>query len=139
VDASFFGTYNATSQAWDDIMYNAPMYQVVWAAGNDRDSYGVLNPTKNGSDLLASASVSKNVFVVGAVTQVNNYTGPSSVQMSDFSNWGPTNDTRIKPDIVAKGIGVVSTSSSGDSDYAPAQGTSMAAPAVSGGMLLLQQ
>ncbi len=139
VDASFFGTYNATSQAWDDIMYNAPMYQVVWAAGNDRDSYGVLNPTKNGSDLLASASVSKNVFVVGAVSQVDNYTGPSSVQMSDFSNWGPTNDTRIKPDIVAKGVGVVSTSSSGDSDYEVAQGTSMAAPAVSGAMLLLQQ
>lgn len=139
VDPSYFGTYNTTSQAWDNIMYNAPMYQVVWAAGNDRDSYGILNPTKNGTDLLASAAVSKNVFVVGAVSQVDNYTGPNSVQMSDFSNWGPTNDARIKPDIVAKGIGVVSTASTGDSDYGPLQGTSMAAPAVSGAMLLLQQ
>lgn len=139
VDPSFFGTYNQTSQAWDNIMYNAPMYQVVWAAGNDRNDYGVLNPTKLGADLLASAAVSKNVFVVGAISQVDNYTGPNSVQMSSFSNWGPTNDTRIKPDIVAKGIGVVSTASSGNSDYAAQQGTSMAAPAVSGGMLLLQQ
>lgn len=139
VGPEFFGNYNAVSQTWDNIMYNAPMYQVVWAAGNDRDDYGVLNPTKNGTDLLASAAVSKNVFVVGAVSQVDNYTGPSSVVMSSFSNWGPTDDKRIKPDIVAKGIGVVSTSSDGDNSYAPSQGTSMSAPAVSGGMILLQQ
>jgi serine protease AprX len=134
-----FGAYDATSVAWDNIMYNAPYYQVVFAAGNDRDSYQTLNPTKNGGDLLTRAGVSKNVLVVGAVNQVDNYTGPSSVVMSNFSNWGPTDDKRIKPDICAKGVGVTSTTSSADDAYSTLNGTSMAAPGVTSSLLLLQQ
>lgn len=134
-----FGAYSSTSASWDNIMYNAPYYQVVFAAGNDRDSYLTLNPTKNGGDLLTRAGVSKNVLVVGAVNQVDNYTGPSSVVMSDFSNWGPTDDRRIKPDICAKGVGVTSTTSSADDAYSTLNGTSMAAPGVTSSLLLLQQ
>lgn len=134
-----FGAYTSTSASWDNIMYNAPYYQVVFAAGNDRDSYQTLNPTKNGGDLLTRAGVSKNVLVVGAVNQVDNYTGPSSVVMSDFSNWGPTDDRRIKPDICAKGVGVLSTTSGADDEYSVLSGTSMAAPGITSSLLLLQQ
>ncbi len=134
-----YGAYNSTSAAWDDVMYNAPYYQVVFAAGNDRDSYGTLNPTKGGSDMLRNAGTSKNVIVVAAVNEVPNYTGPNSVIMSSFSNWGPTDDKRIKPDISAKGVGVVSTVSTGDTDYEAMWGTSMAAPGIAGSLILLQQ
>lgn len=140
-----FGAYDATAAAWDNIMYNAPYYQVVFAAGNDRNDIGqpgLLNnydETKAGKELITGASVAKNVLVVAAVNQVDNYTGPSSVVMSDFSNWGPTDDKRIKPDISAKGVGVVSTTSGSDTEYSNSNGTSMAAPGITSSLLLLQQ
>jgi hypothetical protein len=56
--------------------------------------------------------------------------------MSSFSGWGPTDDGRIKPDIVTNGIGVYSTIVGG---YASWDGTSMAAPAATGSILLLQE
>jgi hypothetical protein len=57
---------------------------------------------KGGFDMLTGSSVSKNVLVVAAVNAVATYNGPSSVVMSSFSNYGPTDDGRIKPDISAK-------------------------------------
>ena len=46
---------------------------------------------------------------VGAVNDVLNYTGPGSVGMSSFSSWGPTDDGRIKPDVVGNGVGLFSS------------------------------
>lgn len=135
----YFGAYLSGSAEIDNIMYNAPYYQAVWAAGNDRDSYQALNPTKNGFDLLTNTSTSKNAIVVGAVFEVPTYTGTSSVLMSSFSNWGPTDDKRIKPDIVSKGVNVYSATDEADNSYSSFQGTSMAAPGVAGALLLLQQ
>jgi subtilisin family serine protease len=59
--------------------------------------------------------------------------------MSTFSNFGPTDDGRIKPDISAKGIDVSSCIGNGNTSYASYQGTSMAAPAISGMILMLQK
>jgi hypothetical protein len=49
---------------------------------------------KGGFDMLTGSSVSKNVLVVAAVNAVATYNGPSSVVMSSFSNYGPTDDGR---------------------------------------------
>lgn len=134
----YFGSYRENARDVDNAMFNAPYYQVVIAAGNDRNSG--LNPGKEGNDLLYSKGTSKNGIVVAAVNQVSNYTGPSSVSMSGFSSYGPTDDFRIKPDISAKGVSVLSTTNETNNiSYASSQGTSMAAPAVSGVLLLLQQ
>lgn len=133
----FFGSYRGDAREVDNIMFNAPYYQVVIAAGNDRNSG--LNPDKEGNDLLYSKGTSKNGIVVAAVNQVSSYTGPSSVVMSNFSSYGPTDDFRIKPDISAKGVSVLSTTHTSNTSYGSLQGTSMAAPAVSGAILLLQQ
>src|SRR5690606_28092685 len=133
----YFGSYRENARDVDNVMFNAPYYQVVIAAGNDRNSG--LNPSKDGNDLLYSKGTSKNGIVVAAVNQVTNYTGPESVSMSGFSSYGPTDDFRIKPDISAKGVGVISTSNTNNTSYGSSQGTSMAAPAVSAAILLLQQ
>ena len=132
-----------TSKDLDLILNAAPYYTSVWAAGNDRNlspaQGGPLNNNFGGRDLLVNEGTAKNNIVVAAVNGVQTYSSPSSVVMSDFSNWGPTDDFRIKPDISAKGVAVYSTSDSGNNGYAIAQGTSMAAPSITGAISLWQQ
>ncbi len=132
-----FGAYNSTSRFFDQVAFNAPYLQIVKSAGNDRTTPGYSG--KGGYDLLTAASLSKNILTVGAVEQVNNYTGPSSVIMSSFSSYGPADDGRVKPDIVAKGVGVLSTSSFSNTATVSKDGTSMSSPSAASGVLLLQQ
>lgn len=134
-----FGGYNNQAKNLDQLVFNSQYYLPVFAAGNDRDNYTTYNPTKNGYDLVGSSNAAKNIITVGAVNQVLNYTSPNSVVMSSFSNWGPTDDGRIKPDVVAKGTSVRSTVDSSDTANAVLQGTSMASPAVAGVAILLQE
>lgn len=137
VPVSMWGRYNGEASAFDEIMFNAPYYQFVNSAGNSRNSG--YNPDKDGYDLLSGKSNSKNGIIVAAVNQVSNYTGPSSVTMSSFSSWGPTDDGRIKPDICGKGVNVRSSTSTSDTSYQQLSGTSMSSPNVAGTLLLLQQ
>ncbi|MGJ8685204.1 MAG: S8 family serine peptidase [Nonlabens sp.] len=137
VSQSDLGKYTITATQWDNITYNAPYYLPVIAAGNDRNN-GV-NTSDNGYDILTGNSVAKNPLLVGASIGNPNYSGPASVPMSNFSSWGPTDDGRVKPDITTKGVGMYSTDNSSNSSYVFRQGTSMSTPAVSGGLILLQQ
>jgi hypothetical protein len=59
--------------------------------------------------------------------------------MTSFSSWGPCDDGRIKPDIVANGWELYSSSSTGDTSYVLKTGTSQAAPSAMGSAALLQQ
>ncbi len=56
-----------------------------------------------------------------------------------FSSWGPTDDGRIKPEVVTKGVAVKSPVASSDTADDSYPGTSMASPGVAGVGLLLQQ
>ncbi len=130
------GAYTEETAGWDNIMFNAPFYQAVISAGNDR---GSSEDTEGGRDLLIGNKNSKNAIVVAAVNNVSNYVSSASVVMSGFSSWGPTDDFRIKPDISAKGVSVFSLDSTSDTAYQSLQGTSMAAPAVAATLILFQQ
>ena len=77
--------------------------------------------------------------MVAATFEVLDYEDASDVFMSSFSSWGPTDDGRIKPDIAAKGVNMYSATGASNGSYANFSGTSMAAPNVSGSLLLLQQ
>ncbi|CAM3409108.1 T9SS type A sorting domain-containing protein [Flavobacterium longum] len=135
-----FGSYDSSSVEVDQVSNLNPYYQVVLAAGNDRDN-GVLeqNGLKGGYDLLSGTNLSKNGITVAAVEEQLNYVDPSSVVMSSFSNFGPPDDGRIKPDIAAKGVGTSSCVSSSNVAYEIFNGTSMAAPAITGLIVLLQK
>lgn len=136
----FFGSYTSQSAELDQIMYTFPYYQVVKAAGNDRNDTGIAQVVnKGGYDLLTGWATSKNVITVAAVDKVLNYSSPSSVVMSSFSNFGPTDDSRVKPDISADGVGVESCYSTSNTAFGSLTGTSMAAPAITGLILLLQK
>lgn len=130
VGSAYNSSYDNTAQKWDQIMYLAPYYLSVWACGN---AYGPVDKLTN---------VNKNGIAVGAVHEVLNYTGPSSVVAADFSSRGPSDDGRVKPDIVTKGVDVRSGYSGPDNYdhwFSTQQGTSMSAPGITGTLLLLQQ
>lgn len=158
-----FGLYDYDAQIQDSIAYNAPNYLIVAAGGNNRTSSGpaVGQPywrrnqsgrfynAGNRPDSLSSndayGSISsdknaKNILTVGAVYGIpSGYNKKEDVVMSGFSSWGPTDDGRIKPDIVAQGVAVYSTLSTNDSSYGYQNGTSMASPGAAGSLLLLQE
>ena len=154
-----FGFYTDGCRQWDQVALAAPYYLIVVAAGNDRDDYGpvagdsywvrdqvswslsqIYRKPDGNFDCIAGPAVCKNVLTVGAIYDLSNgYTQPGDVEMASFSGWGPTDDGRLKPDLVANGIDVYSTSSLGASQYGLLSGTSMAAPNAAGALALLQQ
>ncbi len=87
---------------------------------------------RNGFENIGGAAVAKNNIVVGAVDAKN---GRLEAEMSTFSSWGPTDDGRIKPDIVAHGVDVNSTVA--QDTYEIKSGTSMASPSAAGSAALL--
>lgn len=141
-----FGFYTSNARDWDVISRNAPYLLICKSSGNDRGE-GPYNAGQNGQpnfdggnegyDCISDMGVAKNVLTVGAAYGVYNYTGPNSVYMSSFSSWGPTDDGRIKPDVVGKGVDVYSTIP--NNYYTSMNGTSMSTPNVSGTLVLLQQ
>ncbi|HRJ26526.1 MAG TPA: S8 family serine peptidase [Fimbriimonadaceae bacterium] len=158
-----FGFYDATSRAWDQLLYAAPFLLTVCSAGNDRNAgpapgteHWFFDPATNNwalstatrkrngepggwNTVNGSFKTSKNNLVIGAVNGfIGPYPGPNGVTMSSFSNFGPTDDGRIKPDLVAKGVNVLSSVPGGG--YSQFSGTSMATPMVSGASgLLIEQ
>lgn len=136
-----FGFYDNDAKAFDDISYNAPYYSIVVAAGNERGGSGNGSfPADGPYDCITGFSNSKNVFTVGAVQKLTgSYSQPSDVSMSSFSSWGPTDDGRIKPDLVAPGVSILSAVETSDQAYGQLNGTSMASPATAGSIGLINQ
>lgn len=134
-----FGFYTAETRIWDQIVFNHPQLLICKSAGNDRGDSGPGRPSDGPYDCVSDVATAKNILTVGAVSGLSSrYVGPADVRMSDFSSWGPTDDGRIKPDIVAMGVNVFSTFSQ-NNGYGTLQGTSMSTPNVSGSLILLQQ
>ncbi len=158
-----FGLYDLDAQIQDSIAYNAPNYLIIAAAGNNRTSNGpavgqpywrrnesgrFYNAGNRPADIssndsygsISSDKNAKNILTVGAVNGIpSEYNKKEDVVMSNFSSWGPTDDGRIKPDIVAQGVAVYAPIATNDSSYGYLNGTSMAAPGAAGGLLLLQE
>ncbi len=139
----FYGAYDSRARSIDNITYNNQYYLPVVSAGNSRNDTTFPGSTqivnKAGYDMIFGHANAKNVMTVAAVAQVDSYIDPTSVTMSSFSSWGPSDDGRIKPDISMKGVAVRSTLSTSDTATGSMDGTSMASPGVTAVVLLLQQ
>ena len=133
------GGYSTQSEDADDRTSTWDQYwtydgmTVLFAAGNDRDS-GVSPP-----------GTAKNVITVGG--HKNRYSGAPD-EMYYWSSRGPTDDGRIKPDLVAPGDYVRSCKSQEASSaqgswsntwYLEYSGTSMATPAAAGASVLVRE
>jgi hypothetical protein len=126
---------------------NPPANERDWKNG-DGDTYGF--------DTMSAPGTAKNVLTVGAVQDVYHvanaifhwgYATNSPMVLSSFSAAGPTDDGRIKPDVVAVGeanpmartFPLVTPDDDSDADYQFQAGTSFAAPGVTAGLALLLQ
>jgi hypothetical protein len=140
----YFGGYITESRDWDEVLFNAPNYLMVVAAGNDGNQNGYNGSPLSGNssyDKLTGHSTSKNNLVVANAQDANIDANGNlvSVSINSGSSEGPTDDFRIKPDITGNGTAVYSTYESSDTAYNSITGTSMASPNVAGSLLLLQQ
>lgn len=166
LESDYFGQYGDDTRAWDQLCYDAPYYLPVKAAGNDRDDrppapgttfeywvngqwYSKLYDPETdpyadgwdggGYDTITATGTAKNVLTVGAVSDAvsGGARNLAYASMTVFSGWGPTDDGRIKPDVVASGISLYSCTAVSDASYAYLSGTSMATASVSGTAALL--
>lgn len=165
-ESDFFGMYYNYDRDIDLLVYDALYYLPIKSAGNDRNDAAPSNGTtfyrfntqyewvsdtynssvhpgadgqKGGYDTIPFGGVAKNILLVGAVNDAvsGGERNLANATQSPFSSWGPTDDGRIKPDVVGNGVGLTSSSASSDTDYYGSSGTSMSAPNVSGSALLL--
>jgi subtilisin family serine protease len=140
----YFGSYTKVAQDWDKIMYNAPYYLMVTAAGNSQKSRDNETPmygtSADGFDVLLGFTLTKNgLTVAGANSEIDRNGNLKKANVSAYSSFGPVDDGRIKPDIAGNGASVLSTDSYSNTSYNTSSGTSMATPGVTGSLLLLQQ
>ncbi|MDQ3279167.1 MAG: S8 family serine peptidase, partial [Bacteroidota bacterium] len=127
VDCDYNGTYDLSSRILDQQALDHPNLLHVFSAGNSGNTC-TLYPAGYRT-VLGGYQSAKNIVTVGATND--------SGQVAPFSSRGPLLDGRLKPEISAMGQNV--TSSWPTNNYIANNGTSMAAPAVSGGLALLYQ
>ena len=103
-----------------------------------------------GFDTIVSTGCAKNNLTVGNIrdrlTEINSQpvalpiTHPAHLTLAHSSSRGPTDDGRIKPDLVANGESVDTLGAATDINKSfNRNGTSYSAPAVTGALALLQQ
>jgi hypothetical protein len=137
------GAYINSSRSWDQLMFNAPYYLMVVAAGNDGATPITNNPLAGnfGYDKLTGFATSKNSLVVANASSIQLDSNGKflNATIHSTSSQGPTDDYRIKPDITGLGTNIYSTLENANNAYGSLTGTSMASPNVMGSLLLLQE
>jgi subtilisin-like proprotein convertase family protein len=160
-----FGAYDADAQLYDSLVRDAQAATAgnqqmveVFAAGNDGDSgYGSVSPPGTAKNVI-SVGASENVRPIGGSDgcAVPDSGADDAHDIIDFSSRGPTNDGRLKPDVVAPGTHVTGASPqhpgyltdgdgtcnpqfpAGNTLYSLVSGTSQATPEVSGAAALVR-
>jgi len=172
-----YGGYDTQSQTADQFLWNHQDVAILFSAGNNGtdklEPLGLVDP-----DSIGSPGTAKNVITVGASENVrasggynpggsctswgdcwpNDFGQPpikddlpsnNANGMAAFSSRGPTDDGRIKPELVAPGTNIISVRSRQpqagtgwgvyNEHYLYMGGTSMATPLTAGMMAVVRQ
>ncbi|MBV2168014.1 MAG: S8 family serine peptidase [Bdellovibrio sp.] len=171
--ARTFGAYDNFAVQVDEWLYANPDMLVLFAAGNsgsDKNKDGRID-----ANSMASPGTAKNVLTVGASENkvstggiqvpisklraakdewpaepiYSDYISNNENGIAMFSSRGPTQDGRVKPDIVAPGTNILSVKSQTkdasdlwgayNKDYVWSGGTSMATPLTAGAVAVARQ
>ena len=132
---AYDGEYDALAYATDAQLYQYPYLLHMFASGND-GSYTCSPFPAQFSTIKSGFQAAKNVLTVGQIDNSNFY-GTNTYYSGGGSSAGPTLDGRLKPEIVAGGEFVYSTTPY--NTYNREFGTSMASPAITGTLALLVQ
>jgi len=140
-----FGRYTAFVEEIDAMVVDTGLL-VGQGAGNDADDCNAAGTECDGElgddgiryGNIPPNGIAKNIFTVGSVDE--------ALVLEAYSATGPTDDHRIKPDVVTMGdwlesawAGGVTQGGCAGEAYCWFQGTSMATPVLTGGMALLVQ
>ncbi len=159
-----FGRYDTSAVALDGLTYNLPYYLPFFSNGNQRNNgppatgatwyqgFGgttrtydpARHPPGNGAykqqyDTMDGRKTAKNIMSIGAINDAVSAGQrflPNGT-LTSFSSSGPTDDGRIKPDLVANGASLTSTSNASDTATSVSSGTSMSTPNAMGSTALL--
>ncbi len=96
---------------------------LIVTAMDNRGWYRVYSPEQL-TGTLSTPADADSILSVGAVT--------STGFLAGFSSTGPTYDGRIKPEVVAQGVSVVSASPATTNEYVSVSGTSLSTPLTAG-------
>lgn len=158
-NAPYFLAFNSAGNHRND---NAPAYNSEWRHNSanaglaSRYVYAVFHPASDGDyrfgrygtngsfsqpgfDVITNKAGAKNNVTVGAVNDAvaAGQRNLDNATFSNFSSFGPTDDGRIKPDLVANGVSLTSTGTTSPTATRSSSGTSMASPNAAGSALLL--
>ena len=152
-----FGFYTTKVQDIDRLAYNNPYFLMVRSADNKRSETGPPAGTpyflrntdvqstaprsrNDAYDVIPADATAKNILTVGAADVSYSISGvPGLAGSASYSGWGPTDDGRIKPDLLGIGSTVLSSIATNKTEYGTYSGTSMASANVSGSLFLLQE
>lgn len=131
------GPYGEIGRTFDTYFYNYDNFTFFQAASNDGD-FG--KQTRS----IPSGAQAKNSVTVGAsMNRLPKYFAPNDnpnmTMVAYFSGIGPTDNGRIKPDVVAPGKDVNSVKYNTPCSEIYMQGTSMACPVAAGNGVLIRQ
>ena len=152
-DNPFYLTVWAAGNDQNEGPTNQPVPHITWGIVSNQivevlvtNVVRALDGDAGGFDTVSPEGTAKNVLTIGAVFPIpGGYTNASQVVLGQdatgrtFSSCGPTDDGRIKPDVVADGVQLITTDSDTDDDVNIRSGTSFAAPSVTGSINLLRQ
>mmetsp|Transcript_21070 Transcript_21070/g.31264 ORF Transcript_21070/g.31264 Transcript_21070/m.31264 type:complete len:1078 (-) Transcript_21070:290-3523(-) len=122
-----YGVLTGSTARFDNFAYWNDDFLFLAAAGNSGES-------KPDPPSVLFPATTKNGIGVGAGNDA-----PFQQYVATFSSEGTTLDGRIKPDVVAVGVRVLSASEGTSCSSRSLQGTSMATPIASGAAMLVRQ
>ena len=173
--AQDLGAYDNFAVTVDTFMWSNPEMLLMFAAGNSGTDAN--NDGRVDEDSIGSPATAKNVLSVGASENLvsdggiqrpigdlkkqdgsplfsaepiaSDFLSNDINGIAAFSSRGPTNDKRMKPDVVAPGANILSVRSQVEGaselwgalnqDYTWSGGTSMSTPLVAGGAAVVRQ